>query len=426
MPQIFLSHSTKDKKAVRKLAQDLRNAGINVWVDESEIRVGDSIAKEIQKGLRESDYVGIWLTQHAIESGWVEKEWQAKLPDEASQRKTIVLPLLAGDIELPVFLRDRLFADFRVDYQYGLDQLIRTIKTQTPVAQWTIRAYSKGLLEDLSTAQIQFPLHESIDLIETLKRLPRSGKKIRLETYSPVVPVRSVYDHILSVAHSADCLFPLINHGILPHEAIELARCIVYHDLPEVLLGDIPAYTNLTDSKRSRARIFAERRLRKMPPGEPKRIAREFIGMFLDDRERECHATVSHIMADSTSRIHRFFCILDKIDPIVAVWRYLHQFRGRLDAEAHDFLERMRDFFNNPQVKISATEYREDSVIKDLALSLQNRQLARNYYLNEEALSEIESGLDRSDLAQLIQGLRLVFVNTKGDHQRRRSTDKRQ
>lgn len=165
MPQIFLSHSTKDKKAVRKLAQDLRNAGINVWVDESEIRVGDSIAKEIQKGLRESDYVGIWLTQHAIESGWVEKEWQAKLPDEASQRKTIVLPLLAGDIELPVFLRDRLFADFRVDYQYGLDQLIRTIKTQTPVAQWTIRAYSKGLLEDLSTAQIQFPLHESIDLI---------------------------------------------------------------------------------------------------------------------------------------------------------------------------------------------------------------------------------------------------------------------
>jgi hypothetical protein len=42
MSSIFLSHAFEDKQFARKLAKDLRQAGHIVWIDEAEIKVGDS------------------------------------------------------------------------------------------------------------------------------------------------------------------------------------------------------------------------------------------------------------------------------------------------------------------------------------------------------------------------------------------------
>lgn len=39
--RIFLSHSSRDIEAVRPLADDLQRAGLDVWLDEKEIKVGD-------------------------------------------------------------------------------------------------------------------------------------------------------------------------------------------------------------------------------------------------------------------------------------------------------------------------------------------------------------------------------------------------
>ena len=39
----FLSHNSNDKPFVRRLASELRAAGVKVWVDEAELRVGDSL-----------------------------------------------------------------------------------------------------------------------------------------------------------------------------------------------------------------------------------------------------------------------------------------------------------------------------------------------------------------------------------------------
>ena len=39
--RIFLSHFSRDIEAVRPLADDLQRAGLDVWLDEKEIKVGD-------------------------------------------------------------------------------------------------------------------------------------------------------------------------------------------------------------------------------------------------------------------------------------------------------------------------------------------------------------------------------------------------
>lgn len=41
MSSIFLSHNHNDKPFVRRLAHDLQAVGVRVWLDESEIMVGD-------------------------------------------------------------------------------------------------------------------------------------------------------------------------------------------------------------------------------------------------------------------------------------------------------------------------------------------------------------------------------------------------
>lgn len=132
--RVFLSHSSRDKEDVRRLAEDLRAEGINVWLDEWEIAVGDRISQKIQQGLAESDYLAVWLTKDAIESGWVEREWQAKFHEEVNQDRTVVLPLLGEHCTLPPLLRDKRYADFRDDYAKGLAELLKVFD-RTPARQ---------------------------------------------------------------------------------------------------------------------------------------------------------------------------------------------------------------------------------------------------------------------------------------------------
>jgi len=55
---VFLSHSSKDKIVVRGLAGQLRADGLRVWLDEWEIKLGDSIPAKIEEGLEHSPRAG--------------------------------------------------------------------------------------------------------------------------------------------------------------------------------------------------------------------------------------------------------------------------------------------------------------------------------------------------------------------------------
>ena len=51
--KIFLSHTSKDKPFVRKIASILDVHGVNYWLDEAEIKVGDSLIGKIRSGIDE-------------------------------------------------------------------------------------------------------------------------------------------------------------------------------------------------------------------------------------------------------------------------------------------------------------------------------------------------------------------------------------
>jgi len=124
----FLSHSSLDKPFIRQLASDLAANGIDVWLDEQRIRVGDSIPEKIAQGLAGSDFFLIGMSQHSADSPWVNKELNNALVSEVQRRKVHILPLKIDDSPIPHIIADKKYADFSKSYKVGLDELISAIK----------------------------------------------------------------------------------------------------------------------------------------------------------------------------------------------------------------------------------------------------------------------------------------------------------
>jgi len=129
MVSIFLSHNAKDKPFVRRIAEDLKQYGLRVWVDEAEINVGDSLIKKVSEGIDTTDYLGVVISRNSVKSNWVQKELSLAMSKEIASKKVVVLPLLLEHCELPEFLRDKLYADFTDEsrYPYELARLLRTM-----------------------------------------------------------------------------------------------------------------------------------------------------------------------------------------------------------------------------------------------------------------------------------------------------------
>lgn len=72
---VFISHASEDKEAVaRPLASKLRRLGLSVWIDEAELRLGDSLSRKIDEGLANSTAGVVVLSKSFFEKNWPEYE----------------------------------------------------------------------------------------------------------------------------------------------------------------------------------------------------------------------------------------------------------------------------------------------------------------------------------------------------------------
>jgi len=90
---VFISHATEDKASVaRPLAQRLGELGLRVWIDESELRVGDSLRESIDRGLARSRFGVVILSRAFFAKKWPQRELNGLLARETSGDK-VVLPV---------------------------------------------------------------------------------------------------------------------------------------------------------------------------------------------------------------------------------------------------------------------------------------------------------------------------------------------
>lgn len=141
-PHVFLSYShdsDAQRHWVRRLGEDLTKNGVATILDQWHLHVGDDIGAFMEQSLSKATYSVLVCTEQYAQKandrrggvGYEQAVFVGELlmTHELSSR---FLPILrSGDPSkaLPLYLRSRLFVDFRDDsaYEQALDQLLRRI-----------------------------------------------------------------------------------------------------------------------------------------------------------------------------------------------------------------------------------------------------------------------------------------------------------
>jgi len=145
---VFISYSSKDKSFVERLSNKLVENRVGVWLDKWEMKPGDSLIDKIQSGLEDSSYLLVVLSKNYVESEWCKKEQNAGLIKEINSKQVVVIPILLEDCTIPMFLQEKVYADFREDFDMGFAELFRSLSV---IANDHMgRFYNNGLVVDFA------------------------------------------------------------------------------------------------------------------------------------------------------------------------------------------------------------------------------------------------------------------------------------
>jgi hypothetical protein len=203
---LFISYSSKDAEFVAKLANDLTACGVTVWWDKWVMKVGDSLHKKIQDGITNSAWLGVVLSPNSVSSPWVEKELNSALMKELEQREVFVLPILYKDCQIPLLLKDKLYADFRSSYKLGLSALLDRFNPR--IRFDLLEGLMSGSNSEVSTSYAKIrPEDQKLYGNELVKRLDSTSTQERANALIGLFVIRdaALSTHLLKMANdSAD------------------------------------------------------------------------------------------------------------------------------------------------------------------------------------------------------------------------------
>lgn len=123
-PDLFLSHSSKDKADALRLAKTLNYCAVDVWLDDWEMEVGQSLPDEISKAMNESRYIAVLITENYNNTVWTKKEYKKAVARGEKEERNVLLPLIVGEAEVPEFLEEKIYLDLRQDYFSGILKIV--------------------------------------------------------------------------------------------------------------------------------------------------------------------------------------------------------------------------------------------------------------------------------------------------------------
>jgi len=127
-PQVFFAYSFKNKEFVEGLANDLREKGIRTWLPAEQIRPGDILERRIEEGIETSGYLIVIVSRASIESKWMQLEINMALEREQKGKWPKIIPVLIEDVSIPMSIHERVYIDFRQNYENGLKRVVETIE----------------------------------------------------------------------------------------------------------------------------------------------------------------------------------------------------------------------------------------------------------------------------------------------------------
>ena len=109
MAHVFLSHSSADSAGAEAVAQLLRNAGVEVWLDLDQLTPGEQWSPALEAALKDSSHFVVLVGEAGVQR-WVDREVRYALDRNTQDPQYRVIPLLgpgAREDPLPLFLKQQ-------------------------------------------------------------------------------------------------------------------------------------------------------------------------------------------------------------------------------------------------------------------------------------------------------------------------------
>src|SRR5579872_945815 len=138
---VFLSYSSTDKAVVRATAERLRADGLRVWLDDWEIRPGDSIPSKIEEGLDCSRVLVLFMSAHAFDSDWAQLESGTFRFRDPLNKERRFIPLRLDDAPIKGSLAQFLYIDWRRhDHEEAYIKLLEACRSRAKLSLTEIQA----------------------------------------------------------------------------------------------------------------------------------------------------------------------------------------------------------------------------------------------------------------------------------------------
>jgi hypothetical protein len=122
---VFICYSRKDEDFVIKLATNLKQQGVPVWLDQWDIPSGANWNRTIENALNECTRLLAIISPSSVDSDEVQSEWLSAL-----EEKKIVVPILYQPCRMPFRLKPIQYIDFTsrsLDDEKSLEQILNAL-----------------------------------------------------------------------------------------------------------------------------------------------------------------------------------------------------------------------------------------------------------------------------------------------------------
>ena len=96
---VFISYSHKDEAFTKRLHDTLQSKGVRCWYAPKDIQGGRKIHEQIDKAIRVHDKLLLVLSDHSMNSEWVETELANARRREVSENKRLLFPIRLVDYD---------------------------------------------------------------------------------------------------------------------------------------------------------------------------------------------------------------------------------------------------------------------------------------------------------------------------------------
>jgi tetratricopeptide (TPR) repeat protein len=139
---VFLSHNSQNKPAVRRIAEALKDRGLKVWLDEWELIPGRRWIPALEKAIQTTKTAAVLVGENGL-GPWEQPEYESSLSEFVDRGLPVIPVLLPGAPDkpkLPLFLRGFGWVDLRGGItEEGLDRLEWGITGKRPTDKDAIR-----------------------------------------------------------------------------------------------------------------------------------------------------------------------------------------------------------------------------------------------------------------------------------------------